>query len=316
MLINPAKLDAAFYTFDLSFRQGLQTVTPLWPKVCKTVTSASREMRYAWAANLPGFRKWLQGTERVFNNISGRVYTLTNDHYEDSLEVGADDINDDQLGIYSDGMMLLGVNAGAQPDVLVWATVEAGLTTGVGYDGVTFFSTSHPVSLDNPGLGTYSNLFTTAGGDARLLSAANFSYVRSKLQSRKLENNLPLALGKLTLTVPPALRTTAEQILNLGMFAPATAYGAVAAQASDNALKGAADIVVSPYLTSDTTWYLTAELGPMRPFIYQERQPVKFVPLTNPTDANVFTINTYRYGADVRNASGYSFPQLACACGA
>jgi phage major head subunit gpT-like protein len=318
MIVNPAKLDAAFYTFDLSFRQGLETVVALYPKICKQVSSPSREMRYAWAANVPGFRLWQPGTERVYNNISGRVYTLTNNHYEDSIEVSADDINDDQLGIYQDSMNLLGVNAGAQPDVLVFNTIELGLTTGYGYDGVPFFSTAHPISLDNPGLGTYSNLYTTAGSGARPLNAANFSYIRSQLQARKLENGLPLALGKLTLTVPTDLRTTAEQLMNLTMFAPASAYGAVAAQASDNVLKGAADIVVSPYLTnagSDSVWYLSAELGPMKPFVYQVRQPARFIPLTNPTDYNVFTINMYRYGADVRNIAGYSFPQLAIAAG-
>lgn len=306
MIINPAAAEAAFYAFDLSFKNGLQAVNPLWQEVAEKKTSATREQRYVWVASIAGFRPWKQGTDRVYNNLAGRAYILGNNHYENSVEVGGDDINDDQLGIYSDSMRLLGVNAGAQPDQLLWTVVEAGLTTGQGYDGVPFFSTSHPVSLDNPGLGTYSNYFS-----GRVLNAANFAYVRAQLQGRKLENGLPMALGKLTLTVPPALRTTAEQILNLGMFAPATAYGAVAAQASDNILRGAANIVVSPYLTSDTRWFVTAELGGMRPFIFQERQPCKFVPLVSPTDANVFNLNVLRYGADVRNAAGYSLPQLA-----
>ncbi len=170
-------------------------------------------------------------------------------------------------------------------------------------------------SLDFAGLGTYNNQFTTTGGDARPLTAANFAYVRGKMRSRKLENGLPMALGKLTCMVHPDLQTTAEQIFNTTFIAPAAAYGAIAAQASDNVLKGAADILVNPYLTSSDTWYLFANLGPMYPIVYQTRQPVKFVPLTNPTDANVFNINVYRYGADVRNAAGYSFPQLASQCG-
>ena len=42
MIVNPAKLDAAFYTFDLSFRQGLETVVSLYPKICKQTSSPSR----------------------------------------------------------------------------------------------------------------------------------------------------------------------------------------------------------------------------------------------------------------------------------
>lgn len=314
MIINPAQAEAAFYAFDLSFKNGLQAVNPLWPGIAEKKTSATREQRYVWVANINGFRPWKQGTERVYNNLAGRVYILGNNHYENSVEVGGDDVNDDQLGIYSDSMRLLGVNAGAQPDTLMWSVVEAGVTTGQGYDGVTFFSNAHPVSLDNPGLGTYSNLFSSATSGATALTPGNFAAVRAQLQSRKLENGLPMALGKLTLTVPTALRTTAEQILNLGMFAPATGYGAIGtAGGSDNTLKGAADLIVSPYLTSSTRWYLTSELAGMRPFIMQERQPCKFVPLVSPTDANVFNLNVLRYGADVRNAAGYSLPQLAAA---
>ncbi len=313
MIIVPARAEAAFYAFDLSFKNGLETVNPLWGGVATKKTSGTREQRYVWVANVNGFRKWEQGTNRVFNNLAGRVYVLGNNHYEDSVEVGGDDINDDQFGIYSDSMRLLGVNAGTQPDILVFSVIEAGITTGKGYDDVTFFSDAHPVSLDDPGQGTYSNYFYSGTSGARALNAGNFSYVRSQLQSRRLENGLPMPLGKLTLTVPPALRTTAEQILNLGMFAPASAYGAVAAQASDNALRGAADIVVSPYLTSDTRWYLSSELGGMKPFVYQERQPVKFTPMVSPTDANVFDLNVLRYGADVRNNAGYYLPQLCIA---
>ncbi len=287
-------------------------VEPLWPKVCKAASSVSREQRYAWAANIPGFRLWVQGTERLYNNVSGRVYTLRNDHYEDSLEVGADDVADDQLGIYADAFNLLGVNAGCQPDVLVWAGVEAGLTTGLGYDGLPFFSDSHPVSLDNASLGTYSNLYSSATSGSFPLTPGNLAIARAALQRRKLENNLPMALGKLTLSVPPELRTTADQILGLGMFAPGTAYGAIGtAGGSDNTLKGAADPLTVPYLTSTTRWFLTSELGPMRPFVYQTRSPAKMVPLTNPTDANVFELNVFRYGSDIRNAMGFSLPQLA-----
>ncbi len=149
----------------------------------------------------------------------------------------------------------------------------------------------------------------------RPLTPGNFAFARAQLQSRKLENGLPMALGPLTLSVPVALRTTAEQILNLGMFAPATAYGAVGtAGGSDNILRGASNCVVSTYLSSDTRWFLSSELGGLKPFIYQERQPAKFVPMTSPTDANVFNLNVLQYGADVRNAAGYYLPQLAVCC--
>ena len=192
MIINPARAEAAFYAFDFSFKKGLQSINPLWGAVAEERSSATTEQRYLWMASITGPREWAQGTDRVYNNLVGREYTIINKHWENSVEVGGDTINDDQYGLYTDTMRQLGVNAAAQPDQLVWGVVEACVSTIRGYDNVVFFSDAHPVSPSNPGLGTYSNLFSSATSGATPLNAANFASARAQLQSRKLENGLPL----------------------------------------------------------------------------------------------------------------------------
>jgi phage major head subunit gpT-like protein len=52
---------------------------------------------------------------------------------------------------------------------------------------------------------------------------------------------------------------------------------------------------------------------PLKPMIYQERQPPKFVAMTQETDEAVFMKNEYRYGVDLRANAGFGFPQLAYA---
>jgi phage major head subunit gpT-like protein len=58
-------------------------------------------------------------------------------------------------------------------------------------------------------------------------------------------------------------------------------------------------------------WFLLDTSGVMKPLIFQNRQPVRFVALDNPESENVFMKNEYIYGADSRNAAGYGFWQKA-----
>lgn len=58
-------------------------------------------------------------------------------------------------------------------------------------------------------------------------------------------------------------------------------------------------------------WYLLDASRPLKPFIYQERKPYKFVSLTADTDHNVFHRSEYLYGVEGRGAAGYGLWQLA-----
>ncbi|SMF86154.1 Mu-like prophage major head subunit gpT [Tistlia consotensis] len=58
-------------------------------------------------------------------------------------------------------------------------------------------------------------------------------------------------------------------------------------------------------------WFLLDTTRMIKPLIYQEREPYKFVPLQDDTDNNVFMRNEYVYGVDGRSNAGYGLWQLA-----
>lgn len=58
-------------------------------------------------------------------------------------------------------------------------------------------------------------------------------------------------------------------------------------------------------------WALLDTKRPLKPLIYQEREPVKFEGFTKDQDENVFMRNEYVYGARGRSAAGYGLWQMA-----
>ena len=60
-----------------------------------------------------------------------------------------------------------------------------------------------------------------------------------------------------------------------------------------------------------TPWYLLCTNKSVKPIIFQERTPLKFVTKDQETDDNVFTQRQFVYGVETRCATGYGFPQMA-----
>lgn len=61
----------------------------------------------------------------------------------------------------------------------------------------------------------------------------------------------------------------------------------------------------------ETQWYLLCTRRPVKPLIYQQRKPAKFVAKTNETDDNVFFSKQFLYGVDSRGNAGFGFWQMA-----
>ena len=61
-------------------------------------------------------------------------------------------------------------------------------------------------------------------------------------------------------------------------------------------------------------WYLLNTKRPIRPLVFQEREPVKLISMIQETDENVFMRKSYRYGVDYRGNAAYGLWQLAYCC--
>ena len=204
--------------FMTGFGNALKSST--YQRIATVVPSTTRSNEYGWLKGIPGIRQWIG--DRVVNALADDGYTIKNLSWEDTIGVKADDINDDQVGLYKPVFEILGDEVARFADLKVYQTLKAGLSTPC-FDGQYFFDTDHPYIKADGTTGTQSNLQAGAG-------------------------------------------------------AP---------------------------------WFLLCTKRPLKPLIYQEREPFSFVSLDRPDDPNVFMKKELFYGVDGRMNVGYGFWQMA-----
>lgn len=302
MQINPTALQAIYYGFKTDYMGAFERTAPWSAKVATTISSSTRENRYAFMKMIPRLREWIG--ERKLNNLAARSYSIINKDWESTIEIDRNDIEDDQLGIYSPAIQQLGAQAKLWPDDMVTTLIQSG-TTALGYDGQAFFSGSHPVDFTNVASTTFSNNYTTTP-----LNAANYAVVRAGMMSVNAEDNKPLKVNPNLIMVPPQLEVTARQIVQSAFLAAAVGANAATGSAS-NVFMGSAEVLVIPELANQpTVWYLADVSKPIKPFVVQMRKPPQLVALINQTDPNVFFHKSYIYGIDARGNAGFTLPFL------
>lgn len=299
MLITPSTLKALQVTIDLRFKQAYNAVNPISTRLASTIPSGARGNVYPMHAKLAKLRQW-EGERKIVNAKSYR-YNLDNEKYELTLEVDRDDIEDDNIGVYSMVIDDMGQQSRLWPDDLVFAAILAG-GTETAYDGTAFFSNSH-----NLGGHTIDNLFASTA-----LTADNFAAARAAMMEYTGEDGESLRVRPDVLLVPPALEVKARKIVQASTIVESSA-------AVDNVLRGLCEVVVAPQLATsagglDTTWYLLDTSRPIRPFIFQQRMAPEMVALTSPSDEHVILRDKYLYGVKARGAAGYGPFWLAAKC--
>ena len=149
MIINQASLDGIYKSFSTIFNQAYQGAASMWDVVAMRVPTTAKSVDYKWLGDFPMMKEWLD--ERQIKDLSAFNYEITNKPFEATIEVDRDDIEYDQIGLYTPMFQGLGQSARQHPDILVYALLTAGFSTTC-FDGQYFFDTDHPV-----GTGTASN---------------------------------------------------------------------------------------------------------------------------------------------------------------
>lgn len=308
MDVTPSNLSALRTQYSQIFQETFLKQEILWPKLAQLVTSKTESETHVWMDRIPQLRRWLG--DRVLQGAALLDYVLTNLPFELTLELDKHRIEDNKIAAFEPVVRGIAAQAKKWPDTLLFnpstAPIPGALANGqnvITYDGVGFFSTAHPINAYDAGAGTQRNYY--ASGLA--LTPVNFGIARQTMRSLKGADGLPLGVRPKLLVVPSALETTGIQILQNQWIAPAAAtYGGAAGVLQPNPFYGTADLLVVDDLSGqDTTWYLLDPSGPVKPFIFQLRQPAQFVMKTKPDDPAVFSRHAVQYGVDVRGAVGY-----------
>lgn len=307
--ITPVTLKRLNTQFSSLFRTAYDATPVWWNQVATEVPSSTASNTYGWMQKLITLSEWL--TERTVKNVAAHSYQIANKDWEGTIAVDRNDIEDDNLGIYTSMVVPeLGLAARKHPDQLMAALLQNGQTS-LCYDGQFFFDTDHPIGPNVAG--TQSNY----DASSKPLTQANFLDVRAKMMAFKGEDNQPLSIVPDLLVVPPALEGTARKILESELIAEpqsATVGGnAVTGTAGvSNVTRGMGRVLVVPELAgADTTWYLLATSRPIKPFVLQMRKAPQFISKTAATDDNVFERKQFLYGVDGRWNAGYALWFLA-----
>lgn len=153
------------------------------------------------------------------------------------------------------------------------------------YDGLPFFDGAHTQAA---GTATFSNIATSSA-----LSAANLqtAYTTMTSTNAKNERNQDITIRPDVLVVPPALKFSAEQILNSTLL-PGSANNDI------NPVNGLLRPVVWRYLTDDATQWI---LGQSMKGIKVVRSPIQVVAWDDPSRQLMRVAVKRQFGAAVTN---------------
>lgn len=265
----------------------------------RVVSTTDREI-YRWLGTVPKVREW--GNGRLAQGLRSESYSIENLKYEATIEVDRDEISDDQTGQIRLRVAELAQRAATHKDFLIAQLLIQGETPGNdSYDGVSFFNTAH----ESGASGMQDNLLTAGAVDANAPTADEFKEALKAAISTMLafrddqgEPMLVSATG-LACVVPPTMLFTASEAINATVLGNDT-----------NVLKGIARVISFPWLTDESKWYLLKTDGVLRPFIFQDREPIEFNALTEDSDEG-FRREKFLFGVRARYRMAYGYWQFA-----
>ena len=264
------------------------------------IQSTKNSENYRWLGTVPQMREW--GTGRVAKGLRSESYDVKNLKYEATLEVDRDELADDQTGQIMVRVRELAQRAATHKDKMIGDLLINGGAAGFNaYDGKTFFATDHVSGAS----GSQSNALTPAATDVSNPTTAEFKTALRDaivgMMELKDDQAEPAVLGAsgLVCVVPPAMYFTAREALNAAIIANMS-----------NIDVGLADVVSYPWLSAATTWYLIKTDGFIRPFIFQNREPLEMKDMAEGSDEE-FMREKYYFGVRARYRITFGYWQFA-----
>lgn len=233
-----------------------------WDRLVTTKNSKRAYEESAYFAGLGYFQEKPEGESIAYDDfIQGPTKRWAHKTYGLGMRVTEEAIEDnlysDVPTEWSDMAKELGASADNTYEVLVHDMFNG--TSKTAGDAVAVFSISH-VKL---GGGTWSNLASSAAA----LSATSLKAAILDFEATTNDRGMQQIIKPKRLLVPPALEWTARELLN-SAYDPESANNAINSIQSRNL-----ELIVDPFLTSSTAWFLIAEKSPIIVF---NRRPKKF----------------------------------------
>ncbi len=272
----------------------------IYQRIATRIASEHDSENYQFLGSLPQMREW--GTGRVAQGLESFPYSIPNKKYESTIEVDRDEISDDKTGQIRTRIQQMTQTAARHKDYLIALLLTNGGSAGFhSYDGVPFFGANHASGAS----GNQDNDLTFDATNHAAVTSAEFKQAlreaRTAMLSFKDDRGNPMSVdgkGGIVL-VPPALYDAAREAVGASVIGNTT-----------NVDQGMADVVVFPWLTSAVEWFLLKTDGILRPFVFQDREPMEFKQQAEGSDEE-FRREKYLYGVRARYAMTYGPWQYA-----
>jgi len=308
MSTNTVKYNAVLRGFTKIFLAELAKYSQVWPQLAMLIRSNSLDESYVWLEAVPGMKEFL-GT-RVFQSLRSSTFTITNKPWEQSIGIDRHAIDDDRYGLYSPIVRRMAQKASIHPDQLLFELIANGHTQTC-YDGQYFYDTDH--STGDSGSQSNDLTYAAATGTSPTVAEfrAAFTAALIKMLSFKddqgdffIESEL-MDPGNLQILVPPAMWEVAVQAMNqlvtvdsgAGVTNVMIAKGQVRPIQRLSTAGGG----------SDAVFHLVYNGGPIRPFIFQLRQPL----VTETKGLNSIEDKEAKMMSEARYNVGYGLWQYA-----
>ena len=303
MNVTAANLDALFKTFQTKFTEAQKTAqsrafpNDLLPEDIAIAFAASgAATQHSWLEQIKGIHEWVG--ERVLNNAKLGKLTVVNRDFENTVKVSRNEIEDDQYGVYSPLIGMMGADA---ENLWKKLAIEAILGNGEWADGNPFFCSGRVL-----GKSTFTNAVTTA------LSKSAVETAIAAMRGWTLYGGEPGEVRPDVLLVGPSLEATAKQICEADLVSDG------ATTVSNVSPAKALKVRVCQSLIGDHAgeWYVFGDKNGVKAVGIQKRKLPELARLDKDTDGNVFMRNEYLYGVHARGEGFMTLPFLAYKGGA
>lgn len=272
-----------------------------FPELSTRIVSTADKEDYKWLGTVPQVREW--GTGRIAKGLRTESYSVANLKYESTIEVDRDEFSDDQTGQIAIRVQELAQRAATHKDYLIAQLLLNGHSAGfVAYDGRPFFDETHVSGASGEQANEIGASADTTSNPTAVEFREAFKAAMAQLLTFKDDQGEPMNIGAsgLVCVVPPLMYPSAMEALQAAMLSNST-----------NVFANFARVIPFPWLPADSDdWYLLKTDGAVRPFIFQDREPIEFNALTEGSEHN-FNTEKFLYGVRARYRMAYGYWQSA-----
>ena len=298
MNITASNLDAIFKAFQTKFNEAQKAAqTRAFPNdlipadIAIDFIGGGSATQHSWLEQLHGIHEWIG--ERVLNNAKLGKLTVVNRDFENTVKVSRNEIEDDQYGVYSPLIAMMGSDA---ENLWKKLAIEALIGNGDWADGNPFFCSGRVL-----GKSTFTNAVTTA------LTKAAVEAAIAAMRGWTLYGGEPGEVRPDVLLVGPSLEATAKQICEADLVSDG------ATTVSNVSPAKVLKVRVSQALIGNhaNEWYVLGDKNGVKAVGIQKRKLPELTRMDSPTDQNVFMTNDFLYGVHARGEGFLTLPFLA-----